>query len=120
MLKVGAYNLSKGETRINSIRFVELEGCLRRACVNTDWMMLSKKSVNTVEKMEARSDIERIEITFLESERAEIDAAIETRLSGGAWPASLLVFFGAELDYAWTVKAIKSGKPYIGDKSIKI
>ena len=111
MIKAGSYILTRGATRINSVRFVELESNLIRACVNTDYLLISKKALNTLMASEARSDIERIEITFTESERAEIEKAISDRGDGAGWPASF-VFFGEERDYAWTAKAIKSGRPY--------
>jgi len=101
--------LYPGHTKINSVRFIDLEKDLCRALINVDRIFLSPEYAGRLMSRKEYHDVERIEITFHSSEREVVDKLIMDRLNGIDW--SGLVFFGEDMDYAWTEKAIRIGRP---------
>lgn len=101
-----------GQTRLNSVRFISLEGDLCRALVNVDVLFISRGYRDKLMSRKDRFyDIDRVEITLLSSERQYIMDAIERRLKGESWPD--LLYFGDDKDYAWTKKAIQKWRPLV-------
>ena len=104
--------LYTGQTKINSVRFIELEGGIFRALVNCDVLFMTRTVRDKLMRSPVKYiDAEMIEITFHFSEREWIENAIMDRLRGGEWPE--LVYYGDGKDYAWTKMAIEKGRPFL-------
>lgn len=113
-MKSGIYPSKSG---VNSISFIDIGGGLSRLLVNCD-PFKRKRAI----KRSGGFDIQRIEITFDNSERSAIEKAVSAVLDGSSWPTSwpTLVYFGEDRDYAWTKLAMERGRHLLPRKIIGV